>query len=258
VSPIALQRLVVRCLYDPALVDRVYSGAPVPGLDAEARGHITRVDRRAWGTDPYRRARTLHALLDEFPASAAGLGIAGLDTFFGAPAFHAAVDAGTSLALAFGGWIGPRAGDIGEIERALARVRRAPPTPLPPPGHVARPANLAPLAVVAGTCARWEDLRAALGPDPVARLVAGFRAPPWRAGRGREHLLVAHGEGGDTVGYGADGLHALLVAAASPRPRAQLQNVAVRAGATSAEAHTLLDELVSEGLLLEGPRTRVG
>ena len=76
----ALQRVVVRMLYDPALVDAVYGGAPVEGLDAPGRAHLIRVDRRAWATDPYRRSRSLKALIEEMPVSAALAGIGSLAT----------------------------------------------------------------------------------------------------------------------------------------------------------------------------------
>ena len=46
-NPQALQRVVVRMLYDPTLVEAVYAGSPVAGLDAPGRAHLCRVDRRA-------------------------------------------------------------------------------------------------------------------------------------------------------------------------------------------------------------------
>lgn len=251
-SPEALQRFVVRLLWDPALVERVYTGEPVPGLDAEGRALLTRVDRRAWDTDPYRRARTLRALVEEYPCTVAELGVAGLETFFGAPAFHDALQGRGSLATAFGAWIAPRAGPVVAIERAFVALRRAVPV-TPAPGELVRGAVI-PVAVPVGTYARWVDLVDALGADGLARALAGWRPPaaPVR-GRGKEHLLVQALGGVEAVAEGSDGLHALLVAAARPVPRRDLRRVAVRLGASPAEADGLLDELVADGLLVTPP-----
>ncbi|MES2641826.1 MAG: hypothetical protein V4850_20205 [Myxococcota bacterium] len=256
-TPPDLQRVVVRMLYDPALVERIYGGAPVEGLDPAARAHLTRVDRRAWATDPYRRARTLQALLEEFPASAAEVGVSGLDRFFGERAFHAAIQARGSLAEAFGAWIAPMAGPVAEIERAVVAVRRAAEKPLPvlEAGTLLCAGTVVPLALPTGTCARWEGLRAALAPEPVPRLLAGFRAPARAPAAKRapvEHLLVERGADGEGVGHGSLGLHELLVRARRPVLRRVLHREALRHGAKPAEADEILDGLVSDGLLIGG------
>jgi hypothetical protein len=250
-----LQRVVVRMLYDPVLVEQIYGSGRVEGVDAEARALLTRVDRRAWGTDPYRRARTLHALLEEYPASAAEVGVAGLDAFFGDRAFHAAIQARASIADAFGAWIGPRAGPVAAVERAVVSVRRgaerAPSAPAA--GLLLCAPTVRSLALPTGTCARWQALRAALGPEPVSRLLAGFQAPPRPPPVRRaavEHLIVERTAEGEGVGEGSSGLHALLTRAERPCPRAELRRLAVREGATQAEADEILDGLVADGVLL--------
>jgi hypothetical protein len=250
-----LQRVVVRMLYDPALVEAIYGAVRVEGLDAEARALLTRVDRRAWGTDPYRRARTLQALLEEYPASAAEVGVAGLDAFFGDRAFHAAIQARGSVAVAFGAWIAPRAGPVALLERALVQVRRGAEraAPTPGPGLLQCAPTVRALALPTGTSARWQALRAALGPEPVQTLLAGHKAPqtpPPGRGLGVEHLLVERMPEGEGVGEGSAGLHALLTRAERPCPRAELRRVAVREGATGAEADEILDGLLADGLLL--------
>ena len=243
---------MVRLLWDPALVDRVYAGAPVPGLDAEGRAHLTRVDRRAWGTDPYRRARTLQALIEEYPCSVAEIGAAGTDAFFGDAAFHGAIAERGSLADAFGGWLAPRAGPTVAIERALAGLRRAPPAQVPA-GRIRRGAVI-PLEVPLGTLTRWEHVAGALGPDPLARLLAGWRpAPPPANFPASEHLLVQLVDGHGTVAGGSDGIHAILVKAARPEPREVLRRVAVRLGASRADADVILDDLLADGLLVSAP-----
>ena len=126
-NPQALQRVVVRMLYDPKLVEAVYSNAPVPGLDDEGRNHLMCIDRRAWATDPYRRSRTLQALIEELPVSAALAGIHRLDAFFSSTAFHHAVQQRQALVLAFADWLEPKVGAVAGLERAIARARQRSP-----------------------------------------------------------------------------------------------------------------------------------
>ncbi len=250
-TPQALQRFVVRMYWDPALVERVYAGAPVPGLDAEGRGLLTRVDRRAWDTDPYRRARTLQPLIEEHPCSVAEVGVAGLEAFVGAPAFHDAIMARGALALAFGAWIAPRAGPVARIERAFAALRRQRATPAVARGELVRAGGVCPIEVPAGTLARWEATSHALAPEPLPRLLAGYRAPPAPPARGKEHLLVQIAEV-ECVVPGSDGVHALLVAAARPVARRDLRRVATKLGATGPETEEILDGLLADGLLVAG------
>lgn len=254
-TPQAIQRFVVRMLWDPTLVERVYGGAVVEGLDAAGRALLTAVDRRAWDTDPYRRARTLQSLVEEYPCSVAEIGVAGLETFFASPAFHAAISDRGSLAGAFGEWIAPKTGPVVRIERAFVELRRASAGPAPRAGELARAPGTRPIEAPEGTLARWEATSAALAAPgaggPLARILAGYRAPPARMGKGKEHLVVRVA-GGEAVIPGSDGVHALLVKAARPIARADLRRVAVRLGATPREAEEVLDGLVEDGLLAAG------
>lgn len=139
----ALQRVVVRMLYDPALVARVYDDAatalPDAPLRESERSWLTAADRRAYGIDPYRRARTLQGLVEEYPVSCAlalsrGASWSQLGDYFSGELFHEAVQRGRSLALVFGGHLLELAGALAErepwleplvrLERGLARVRR--------------------------------------------------------------------------------------------------------------------------------------
>ncbi len=77
-SHVAVQRVIVRMLYDAAFAERVYDdpGSALAGVDltdAET-AWLTASDPRAWRVDPLRRARTLKALLDEFSVSGAETG----------------------------------------------------------------------------------------------------------------------------------------------------------------------------------------
>lgn len=251
-TPQALQAFLVRLHYDPALVARVYAGEPVEGLEEAERAWIRRVDRRAWGVDPYRRARSLTALVEEYPASVAEAGMSGLDAFFGSAAFLRVLTERGSMADAFGEWIRPRAGAVADLERGLVRARRAEVLP-PEPGRVRVAPGVVSLELPVGTLARWEGVRTALGPDPAAALAAGFRPRPRpRAGSGVEHVLLQVGPAGETVGEGSDGVHALLSVAARGSTVTALEQVAVRLGLEPAEAAEVVAELIADGLIVGG------
>jgi hypothetical protein len=148
-SGLALYKVLVRMLYDPRLVSEVYANGEraLQGVEITPaeRSWLVRSDRRAWGTDPLRRSRSLAGLMEEFPASCAFILRRGregavrpetnlLDAFFGSGVFHASVQEGTSLVFAFGDYLqqdahagvaaDPRGAVLAVIESAIARVRR--------------------------------------------------------------------------------------------------------------------------------------
>jgi len=134
VSSVALQRVLVRMLYDTDFARRAIAGEEVlPEIEAREREWIQACDSRPFRIDPFRRSRSLTALFDEYPASCAwiirhGGGVASLDAFFSDPGFHAGIQAGRSIALLFGDYQCahelPTARALGRLERSLARSRR--------------------------------------------------------------------------------------------------------------------------------------
>jgi hypothetical protein len=106
----ALQRVLVRLLYDPVFAEAVALApdsalADVPLSQAE-RGWLAAADPRPFRLDPLRRTRTLRALLDEYPAALA-LALAAptrldVDAFFSSPEFHTAIQDRHALAPRFG------------------------------------------------------------------------------------------------------------------------------------------------------------
>lgn len=251
----ALQRAIVRMLFDPELARRVLAGEPIAGLTAEEMRWLREPDARAWRTDPHRRARSLHALLEEFPASAALSGDPrDLIAFFSDDAFHRCIEEGGSLALSFGAWLEARLpapeSDVARIEIAIARVRRARPR-----GGRGERLALSPKAEVLEADGAASQLHASVlrhvGADAVATLARGpvrgiARVKPWGT---REALLVQEKDGAALVERLPDALAALLGHARTPRSRAEILETAQRLGAEPADAEEILEDLLRDGLL---------
>lgn len=269
----ALQRVVVRMLHDPALVEAVYADAGKAlarvELSAAERGWLTAPDRRRWGADPLRRSRGLQAVLEEFPVAGAvaarAQGLGALDGFFSAPAFHRCVQGGGSLALAFGEWLARFGGAVAAfaaLEGGVARVRRAPPRPAEAPAvDRARSWVAAPwvwgVRAPGGTLAAWTAHRARLAAHP-GGMLAGLVEPGYALEKRRlvksapEGLLVERtGAGVDEIGVAAAslGLAGLLEALRTPQPWATVAATMRRLGAARGEEAGLAAELLGDGLL---------
>jgi hypothetical protein len=249
-DPRRVQAALVCMHLDPAYATAVRGPGKLPELTLRERDLLRAVDPRALQTDRYRRARAVHVLLEEYPVTAALLGLPAVDAFFSTPEFRACVFGHGSMALSFGTWLGLRAGGPGRIEHAAARARRPDSLALPPDHLTANPRVVA-LLVPAGTLAFYQTVRARLGPDPVAALAtarpARERPPKGRAG---EPLLLESDLAGDvSLGTASEPLVRLLLRAAAPLPRAALVADAVELGAGD-DADDLLDGLLTDGLLV--------
>lgn len=122
-SDLALQHVVVRMLYDRAFADSVFDSPhrALEGVDLSEHelAWIQQTDRRAFRTDPHRRARSLTGLLEEYPTATAALvrvarrdpPVAALDEFFSSEEFHSGMQAGRSLAISFGEYLVRTAGE---------------------------------------------------------------------------------------------------------------------------------------------------
>jgi len=235
-------------LVDPDHQELVYSERPIPGLAAADRALLTAVDRRAWNTDPLRRARLVQALLEEFPVTAAVVGVPAVDAFFSSPAFRAMLERRGSMALAFADWIRGRSGDIAVLEGAIARARRS---PRQGPGLQTAP-GVIPLSVQVGTLPFLQRSMVALGPTPAQAVAEGVRLEAPMTTPAQDHLLVeANRKGQVNISPCDRALVGLLHACVKPTTRAQATRHACRLGADPADAQDIVQHLLSEGLLVD-------
>src|SRR5262245_34693891 len=140
----ALQKLMVRMLFDEDFVEEVYAAPQQVLADLDLteveRSQLLGVDRRAWRHDPLRRRRTLRTLVEEFKVSttiilAETRSLASLEGFFSSRFFHGSVGERASMGLAFaeflldgsrrGEWKAPQVADVVRLEAAIAGCRRA-------------------------------------------------------------------------------------------------------------------------------------
>ena len=219
----AVQRGVVRMLHDPGALGRI---ATEGDLTPQELVWLRAVDPRAWRTDPYRAARLMTGLVEEYPAGANAVG-ADLRAFFGGARFHAAVRDGTSLADALGAWLADLAPTVVrpvvEVERAIAAGRRA--------------------EVPAGEASGDTLVR-----SPRCAVVTGPVPPPYACDG---DALVTVGEDGlASVEEASDGLAAILRAAEAPVGRGALLDMARELGAEPGEDAEIVDGLLADGLLV--------
>ncbi len=243
-----LQAAMVRLLVDPAAVAALHAGRTPAGLTADQAGLLRAVDRRAWSVDGFRRARLLHAVLDELPVTVSLLGLEAADAFFSSDAFGRVLTSRGSLTLAFGAWAGGRTGHLGRLELDLARLRRW----RPPRGPgLARAAAVGLVEAPPGSPEQLAALAATLAPDPAAALASGLRltAPPAR--RGAERSLVTPGPAGASFERPPAALAELIAASAVRRSRADVTAQARRLGAGD-EADAVVQSLLDDGLLHDG------
>lgn len=250
-----VQQALVCMHFDPEYAAAVRGEASLPELGVRERELLRGVDPRALATDELRRARAVHAIVDEFPVCAALLGLDVVDRFFSSPMFRACVFERGSMALAFGqSYLEGRARvrGVGAIETAMALARRRVRVRALARGvSIGRAPGIEPVVTAAGMLAFHQRVLRRLGPEPLRTLAA--RREPWPQRppeRGREHLLIeAKADGSIALGTASEALVELLRAASPARPRAELARVATELGAEPGEADALLDDLVAEGLL---------
>ncbi len=244
-----LQQAAVRLMHDPAMVARLYGGSrPEPLREAEA-AMLRRVDARAWGVDGWRRAGLITALLEEFPVSAACLGIGALEAFLSGPGFAEVVAARGSMAEAAAAALAAHRPILwlARIEGMVARCRRA--RSVGGPGWRLAPGVEA-QELPEGTLAAWQELRAQMGADPAAWAVAGGRLRAPAAGRAREWLVVQPGPQGPQLSIQPEPVARLLEKVRGGRGDGEVRRWLGRQGVAAGEVDELLAGFVEDGLLV--------
>ena len=279
----ALQRVIVRMLFDPAFCAQVYANASavLQGIDltAEERHWLVMPPLPAYGADTHRRSRALTGLLEEYPVAGSlavrsAKGVERLYHFFASTYFHRCVQERGSMAEAFGHYLqSERFADVREIARMAAielgvvQVRRAP--DLPPSRSAPRASDfrvrLAPwvrlLQVHATALARYSKLFGHLRQykaslleailDTSWRLPAGPNAP----GAAQEWLMIVGipGEDGPSLEAASHELGTLLAAAQQDVACSELCDLAVRLGAETTEAADVVAGFLADRLLIRVP-----
>ena len=267
----ALQRVAVRMLLDPSFAAAVFK-APEESLSgltlsAEERSWLTQSDHRAWQLDPMRRTRTLQALLEEFPVSAALVFACDgdarrLDAFLSSKEMHEAIQSRGRLNHAFGVYLMTLSikgtPSVIQIEAALARCR-LPPDPVAPSaplmlshGHLVLPLPEGSLEHYVTNLKALQAHATRLATSLLAALLSDtLELPRTEPPQGEEtcYLLIEPSPTGPGIGEVSAPLGMLLLRAQEGATRHTLERVAEELGAEGQEARELIDELIAEGLI---------
>ena len=161
------------------------------------------------------------------------------------------------LTLSMGAWLEAKVGAVARLELAVAQARRR----KQPSGEgLCLGPSLWPLALPEGALARWQEVRQALGPDPVKTLVSiRVSLPSSWTHVTHEHSMADHeymvvrvdASGNAGLEGSSEGVDAVLRAALEPVSRGRLEALVVAEGAPPEVAAEIVQELVSDGLLVE-------
>lgn len=203
-----------------------------------------KIDRRAFRADEERKARAAAAVVAEGPVAVAVAGLPRLFSYFTSADFLVVIEQDQPLVIRALESLGP----VGRIEATIARARRR--------RRGQGPYTLAPgvdgeRSFVKGSVAHWSELRASLGDDPAAAVMAGARRT-WglEVGDEKEGVVVDNGLVDPRVAACSQPLGVLLMGARN------LDHDSLRALARSQgcdddeEADALLADLVNDGLLV--------
>lgn len=264
-SHTALQRVIVRMLYDPQLVSRVFanpaSALANEDITEEEGNWLVQTDRRAYDVDTLRRARTLTALVEEYPVSCqswvtqAGTTDA-LELFFSKSEFHDCVQSRGSLALAFGDYLlgadlvrlCPELRAFTTLEQHIAMLRRAKPIKKVS-NTLCLASRTAVFSLPEGAIFNYQIILDALNQHPEG-LVAGALKSKTTQGtiptKGTEWVLASN-TGTINLEILPDALAELLIAL--PLERSLLEQRASSLGATADEAREIITELIDDGVI---------
>ena len=272
VRHITLQRVIVRMLYDSAFAKAVVLDPSKSlkglGLDARHIAFLTESDPRVWRLDPHRRARSLEALLEEYPTASVALAharrsVGSLDAFFSSQHFHRCIQNRGRLALAYGDYLielaaGPNHEAIcglSRLEREIAAFRRREEATTLHAELQLSP-QVSCVCVPEGTLEFYISVRTQLGASGLSAAQAitsnALHMPPApRLGDEVMLLLEAHPDGtGPSISQLSAELGALLAEVNGGTTLRTFGVVAGSHGAEEGEVMEILDSLISDGLIL--------
>ncbi len=261
-----LQRVVVRMLFDPTYVKQIYldSEEALRGADvtSEEAAWLSRGDERRWRADPLRAARSLQALLEEFPVSALAVNtsveLPSLISFFSSTRFHRAIMDESSLALSFAAWLAheyPESEPFCRLEGAIASLRR-PEFDTPSDGGEPHTYRAAPgvraLTLPSGVLSAYSQAMRELGAHPQGVVQALVSDPPALSGvheRDKESLLL---ERGAEIGISeiSEELALVLIYLSHGRSESETKAALIRFGSEPGEVSDVLTSLLDEGLII--------
>ena len=270
-SPLALQRMSVRMLYDWELTTSIYDAGVDPILDvhvsATAREVLTRPARELWRSDPYRQSRTVTALLRVFKSACAWALLRtpqpALTDFFASPVFHSSIEDRTSTVRAFGRWLEEtfvghaEVAALARLEGGLDDVRRrrassprrdAPRWSLSPDARVAQVPN--------GTSDLLHATIQRLDKHPISAAHAAVHGE-WEgadltlgAGAPETLLLQRDAEGGAQISRVSAPMYDLLAALSVDAPLNALAAVGAKHDASLEDLDELLRDLCEDGVVV--------
>jgi hypothetical protein len=217
-------------------------------LSAAEQQLLKAPDRRVWQLDAHRRARLLHAVMEEYFVSVAVLGIDRFDAFFSSDAFQKCMAPTGSMALACGAFVAPQE-PLVQLELAIAQCRRAEPQS-PEAGKLQTAAGVIRLKVPEGTLALYQQIRAELGPDPLPRLIHGYRAKRPKTAKNKEFLAVVPSEDGPVVQELGEAIFDILQYMSQVRSPQDVYKALEKMGAEAADCSEIIEGLRADGLVL--------
>jgi hypothetical protein len=268
---ITMQRVIVRMLYDAEFAQRVYD-APHKALQdlaltADEIAMLHNADPRAFRLDPLRRARSLEALLEEYPASGALIAHStphrsALDAFFSSEVFHACIQDRGRLAVAYGAyatelghrWNRPDIVAFAALETAIATCRRVTPPVQGSPVELASGISL--IRIRQGALEAYGDLLnqlASKGLSAVAAVVStDLTLHPMELEQHDVTVLLENGPDGPSLSVLDKSLATLLLFASKGAEYSDFLAKIRVCGGEPGEEDDIVQSLISDGLIVLG------
>ena len=263
----ALQKMLIRVLFDPTLLNQLKSNPnTVMGIAELTRDELADLlaqDPRAYQTDPHRSSRHLQALIEEYPVAVHHhtQGTPGrLLSFFSSPQFHQAIVEWTSLRAAFETYLledsAAELHPLIHLESIMAHCRNADSGPPLEKGYWKLCPAVALMEAPVGLATQYGALFGAL---QGGHILEALQTPPQQnfspSGAELTWILAEKTETGDVQLGEIPGSLAAILQRVSQEAVAEshLVKIVVSLGAdTEEEALEVLESLQEDGLIVRG------